>query len=215
MLVWVCSLWLGIGLILAAPAPATATLLYTADAADAVVVQSRRTLRDQTRQSWQVIAFQAVRPPSDPFPPIVSLRLIGFPGQTQVDHLIPANLTDETGRGWQLIDRTDRIIGSPPPSVAEYDLSPVLSDLPLDRRLQLAVPTLQSAPVVLGIPPALVREWQTVATTRAQQLMDQCDRFPLEARQNPQFPDWTGCRIKAATAAEEEPGLVDAIESSN
>lgn len=187
------SLFLWLGIAGWTIPPAAAALLYTADTANAIVVQSRRTLRDQSRQSWQVIAFQAVRPDVLPSS-TVALRLVGFPGQSQIDHAIPANLTDETGQGWQLSDRTDRIIGSPPPSVAEYDLQPILASLPTDRRLQLAVPTSQQ-PIVLGIPPALVQEWQTVAATTAAQLIDRCEVFPLEARQNPQFPAWTGCRL--------------------
>ena len=64
------------GLALLSP-PAIATVLYTADTSGSVIVQSRRTLRDQYHYSWQAIAFKPISPDGSG---ALSLRLVGFPG---------------------------------------------------------------------------------------------------------------------------------------
>lgn len=192
------SQWTAIALIIllgftAFSAPALASILRTADTG-AIVVQSRRTLRDQHRQSWQVIAFKRVQP--DAPEEAIYLRLVAFPGSVAIDHPQPILLSNVQGQVWSAADRSDQIALSAQPSVGQsvgqYELQAVLSTLP-DQTLRLEVPTLQEA-IVLRIPPALIQEWQTVAQSEASQLVKNCDRFPLEARQNPDFPEWTGCR---------------------
>lgn len=179
-----------------APKSAAATVLYTADAANAIVVQSRRTIRDQERQSWQVIAFKSVRTDEQDLP--LTLRVVGFPGGPAIAHPEPGQLIDLQQRVWLLPDRSAQVAVDPalPFSLGQYDLAAVLRQLPTTQRLQLQLPTADAAnPIVLSIPPALIHEWQTVAAAAASDLVNRCDLFPMEARQNPKFPLWTGCRL--------------------
>jgi hypothetical protein len=178
------------------PKSAAATVLHTADAANAIVVQSRRTIRDQQRQSWQVIAFKSVRPDMQDLP--LTLRVVGFPGGPALAHPEPGQLIDLQHRVWPLPDRSAQVAVDPALSfsLGQYDLAAVLGHLPTAQRLQLQLPTADAAnPIVLPIPPALIHEWQTVAAVAASDLVNQCDLFPMEARQNPKFPLWTGCRL--------------------
>ncbi len=172
--------------------PAHASLLRTADSG-AIVVQSRRTLRDQHRQSWQVIAFKRVQP--DAPEEAIYLRLVAFPGSVAIDHPQPILLSNVQGQVWTAADRSDQITVAQPSvgqSVGQYELQAILSALP-DQTLRLEVPTAQEA-IVLRIPPALIQEWQAVAQSESSQLVNACAQFPLEARQNSAFPEWTGCR---------------------
>ena len=176
--------------------PALASILRTADSG-AIVVQSRRTVRDQHRQSWQVIAFKRVQP--DAADEAIYLRLVAFPGSVAIDHPQPILLSNVQGQVWTAADRSDQISVSAQPSirqsVGQYELQAVLPALS-DQTLRLEIPIVDQDAIVLRIPPALIQEWQTVAQTVAEQLVKDCDRFPLEARQNPAFPEWTGCRVE-------------------
>lgn len=190
---WVGLFWLG-GLVTAAPA--TASILWTA-ASDTVVVQSRRTLRDQHAQSWQVIAFKQLQQNIDS--DAVYLRLIGFPGRAEIAHSKPIVLTDWQDQTWMLNDCSDQIAAMLEfqPNAGQYDFQ-LVSQLPTQLPLQLALPMVNHPPVVLRIPAVLIREWQTVAEAKASQVINHCELFPLEARQNPNFPQWTGCQIHAS-----------------
>lgn len=175
---------------------AIASILRTADTSGAIVVQSRRTLRDSDRQSWQVIAFKRVQP--DGLDDSVNLRLVGFSNQIEIAHPQPILLMDIQGRGWTAADVSDQIaVAFPQPTVGQYQLQPVLSELSTDQPLRLEVLTQAGEVIVLRIPPALIQEWQSVASVNASQLVKACDLFPLEARQNPAFPNWTGCGLAA------------------
>jgi hypothetical protein len=176
-------------------APASASILRTADASGAIVVQSRRTLRDQNRQSWQVIAFKPVHP--DRPNQSIALRLVGFPERTKIAHPSPIALIDFQAQTWTVADRSDQISADLNllANTGQYDLQSVLPHLPTQQRLRLEVPTLEQETLVLKIPPALIAEWQQVAASEASQLVEQCKQFPLEARRNPAFPAWTSCQL--------------------
>jgi hypothetical protein len=182
-------LWLGGGYL----SPASASILRTADTADAIVVQSRRTLWDAKHHSWQVIAFKRVQPG---VAETIQLRLVAFPNRGKIAHPQPLRLSDIQEQAWLLDDRSDQIsvMATTLDTVGQYDLEAVLAQLPT-QRLRLEIPIVDHDPIGLRIAPSLIQEWQAVAQTEASQLIDTCDQFPLEARHNPAFPAWTHCRI--------------------
>lgn len=194
-LVALVVLFLSVLFLTSTPA-ATAAVLYTADTSGSVIVQSRRTLRDQDRYSWQVIAFKQIQ--ADTREGGVYLRLVGFPGAVEIDHSQPITLTDPKGGVLTMDDHSDRIaVGVPSqPHVGQYDLQAALPNLPTEYRLQLQIATRQSAPILLQIPPALIQEWQTVVNTHHGDVVRACDKFPVEAQQNPAFPAWVECFSK-------------------
>ncbi len=171
--------------------PADAAILYNADTAGAVVLQSRRTLRDQNQYSWQVIAFKSVG--ADQRESAVSLRLVGFPGAVELDPSQPVRLSAPAGE-LLLANISDQILlKAPQPHVGQYDLQSALPNLPTASRLDLHIPT-QTAELVLPISPALIAEWQTVVNTHYADLVGACNQFPTEAKRNSAFPVWLGCR---------------------
>ena len=171
--------------------PASATILYTADTSGSVIVQSRRTLRDQNHSSWQAIAFKPVR--ADGMGAL-SLRLVGFPGVAEIAHPQAITLTNPQGQSLSVADISDQISANlpPQPHVGQYDLQASLPQS-IDYRLQLALPT---RPVtLLQLSPALLQEWQTIATIQPRDLIHACTKFPIEAQHHPDFPAWVGCPI--------------------
>jgi Protein of unknown function (DUF3122) len=176
--------------------PAMASILRTADTSGAIVVQSRRTVRDPARQSWQVIAYKRVQP--NGLDQSMYLRLVGFSNRIEIAHSQPIILMDVQGHMWTAADVSDQIlVTSPQPTVGQYQLQSVLSELSAYQPLRLEVPTQNGEAIVLRIPPALIQEWQSIAQVDANQLIEACNLFPLEARQSPAFPEWTGCRLEA------------------
>lgn len=190
LLVLTTMLWLS-----SLPVPSTAaSILYTADTTGAIVVQSRRTIRDQVGHSWQVIAFKRMWPHHvEP----IYLRLVGFPGQVELAHPSSIQLVDAGLRTWTLADRTAQISTAMAsfPTVGQYELQDVLSELPIDQRLDLQLQTLEPASINLRLPTGLIKEWKRMADIEAIRLGHFCDQFPIEARQNPEFPAWTGCQM--------------------
>jgi Protein of unknown function (DUF3122) len=179
--------------------PAIATVLYTADPSGSVIVQSRRTLRDQYHYSWQAIAFKPIL--SDGRVGDLSLRLVGFPGVVEIAHPQAIVLTNPQGQSIFITDISDQISAQsstkvpPQPHVGQYDLQASLSQLSIDYRLQLELPTrpLTQPPTRLQLSPALLQEWQAIANTQPHDLIHACHKFPIEAQHNPDFPSWVGC----------------------
>lgn len=175
---------------------ADASILYTADTSGSVIVQSRRTVRDQDRYSWQVIAFKQIQ--ADTREGEVYLRLVGFPGAVEINHSQPITLTSPKGETLTIDTLADQIaIGLPAqPHVGQYHLQAALPNLPTEYRLQLDLPTAQPPAITLQIPPALIQEWQTVVNTHHGDVVHACSKFPVEAQQNSAFPAWVECFSK-------------------
>lgn len=188
--VWILSLLLFWVLF---SATAAATLLYTADTGGAVLVQSRRTIKDQDRRSWQVIAFKPIQANQEG---TVALRLVGFPEAVSLDHHQPITFTNWQYQRYSAANISDRIsrTGPVPLHVGQYDLQTVLSNLPSEP-LQLHLATVDQTEILMSIPPALVQEWQRIANTHVADVQRTCDRFPKEARQNPDFPGRVNCSM--------------------
>lgn len=185
---WLIALLLGIGWLGANAVDAA--VLYTADSSGAVLVQSRWSLRDTDRHSWQVIVFKQVQP--DGREADLVLRLVGFPGVVELAHPQPIAFVDLRGQSQVATDRSEQISAHVPPHVGQYDLQSVLLQLPFER-LQLEMPLLNSAGASIRISPAMLEEWQKIAALHYRDLQHACDKFPREARLNPAFPVWVGC----------------------
>jgi Protein of unknown function (DUF3122) len=181
------------GLTLLVP-PAIATVLYTADPSGSVIVQSRRTLRDQNHYSWQAIAFKPIL--ADGRVGGLALRLVGFPGMVEIVHPQAIVLTRPQGQRILIADISEQISANlpPQPHVGQYDLQAALPQS-IDYRLQLELPTrpLTQPPTRLQLSPALLQEWQAIANIQPGDVIRACDKFPIEAQHHPDFPGWVGC----------------------
>ena len=118
--------------------------------------RSLESLRDYDSQTWQIIVY-----PSSKVSNNLILRIVGYPGSLRIDH--PTSLLVNSGRkAWELKDITTRNKAKSETlndSVAEFDLSPLISELHKNRPLRLNLPGLIND---LPIPPFLVGEWRTL-----------------------------------------------------
>lgn len=143
---------------------ASATIRQLEEAPGQLVYQSRQTLRDQHGKSWQAIAFKRIRPDGSTF---FYLRLVGFPGIAEIDRSQPLELTDSLGNTLTANDASQQIFTDaavPEPNVGQYDLAPIISELPAAIPLKLTLPTTQDKPIELLVSPDLVQEWQALFT---------------------------------------------------
>ena len=121
------------------------------------IKRSLESLRDLDYQTWQMIVY-----PSSKDSKKLILRIVGYPGSLRIDH--PTNLIVNSGRKtWDLKDITKKsktnveILND---SAAEFDISPLISELNKNRPLRLRLPGLINE---LPIPPYLVSEWRSLA----------------------------------------------------
>ncbi|MGA7933034.1 MAG: DUF3122 domain-containing protein [Kovacikia sp.] len=158
----VLGLLLGLGML--NPPSAAAAIRQLEEAPGQVVYQSRQTLKDQHGSSWQAIAFKRIRANGQTS---FELRLVGFPGVVGIDRSQPLTLTNSLGKTLTAADASSQIFSaaaSPEPNVGQYDLQPLLPQLPVGIPLKLTLPTLKGEAVSLSVSPLLIEEWQTVAS---------------------------------------------------
>jgi hypothetical protein len=126
-----------------------------------ITVRSLESLRDLDYQSWQLVAYRSG--PALAGTPI-TLRIVGYPGRVRLDH--PTPLQVRSGRRhWELADTTlsrPQLAGDGRAAAAEFDLTPLLSDLQVDRPLRLRLPGVFTE---LPVPPFVVVEWRRLTTT--------------------------------------------------
>jgi hypothetical protein len=161
--VLVLSVSLGLGLV--TTPHAAAVIRQLEEAPGQIVYQSRQTLRDRHGNSWQAIAFKRIRPDGKTS---FSLRLVGFPGVVEIDRTQPLSLSNSLGKTLTAIDTSSTIFTEsavPEPNVGQYDLEPLLPQLQSEIPLKLTLPTIGGEEINLLIPPFLVQEWQTVASS--------------------------------------------------
>jgi hypothetical protein len=144
-------------LLLAAPS-SDAQLHEHANEDGTAVVRSLESLRDLDDQSWQVVAYRDGPPGTG-----ITLRIVGYPGKVRLDH--PTSLTVDSGRRrWQLSDRTlanPALASDARDAAAEFDLSPLITDLEQNRPLRLQLPGVF---VELPVPPLVVAEWRSLSS---------------------------------------------------
>ncbi|MBE9136442.1 DUF3122 domain-containing protein [Nodosilinea sp. LEGE 07088] len=150
--------------VLVYPWPAQAAIRQLEEAPGQVVYQSRQTVSDQHGNTWQAIAFNRIRPDGSTR---FYLRLVGFPGTAEIDRERPLTLITSLGQSLTAADASSDIFtdaSAPEANVGQYDLQPIVSQLPAAIPLQLRLPNLAADDVVLPIAPSVIQEWKTTAT---------------------------------------------------
>jgi hypothetical protein len=157
---WLAAILLAVLVLLGSPAGVHAQIQASPMETGTGLVRSLESLRDLDYQSWQVVAYR--QGPARPNAP-VTLRIVGYPGRVRLDH--PTPLEARSGRRhWRLEDITlasAKLSADNRAAAAEFDLSPLLADLRLDRPLRLELPGVF---VELPVPPYVVAEWRSLTT---------------------------------------------------
>ncbi|MBF2079616.1 MAG: DUF3122 domain-containing protein [Synechococcales cyanobacterium T60_A2020_003] len=149
--------------ILFSSAPALAAIRQLEETPGQFVYQSRQGVQDQQGDRWQVIAFNRVRPDGSTS---FYVRLVGFPGSVDIDRSRPLILTPTVGESFTAEDASSQIFtdaSAPESNVGQYDLQPLVADLPTAIPMQMTLPVLNQEDRLLPVSPSLIQEWKTVA----------------------------------------------------
>ncbi|MCA1903901.1 MAG: DUF3122 domain-containing protein [Cyanobacteria bacterium KgW148] len=138
-------LWLG------TPDPGYAMVRTTQEAPNQILIQSRHQLKDNQRSVWQVILFARQQE--------LQLRLVCFPDRYHFRH--PDPLVLETISGAKFEAQDDFPKGETVTNVGQFNLLPVIKEIPKDQRLILTLP-LQEGDIQVLVPAAVIVEWQSV-----------------------------------------------------
>lgn len=154
------SLLLGLCLAFTGMPGAIASIHTYPDKGQQVMYRSLQTLRDERGQAWQTVFYKRVK---DGVVGSLHLRLVGFPGVTELVHPRSLHIINGTGKAWDAPDvfaasNLKPELGS---HVGEYDLKPVIDVLGTQRPLWLEIP-LAEATTTIPVPPFAVREWQQI-----------------------------------------------------
>jgi len=150
---------LSLGLFPLTASPAWALIHAHPDETTATgVVRSLESLRDLDYQSWQVVAYREGPPRQNA---AITLRIVSYPGRVRLDHPTPLLVTGGR-RLWELADTTlssPKLAGDGRAAAAEFDLTPLLTDLENNRPLRLELPGVFTE---LPVPPYVVKEWRSL-----------------------------------------------------
>lgn len=141
--------------------PAMASVHTYPEAPGQVMYRSLQSLRDASDNAWQAILFKRIKLGQVES---LHLRLVGFPGVTELAHPNPLQITGGTGEAWTAVDVFAE--SSLPANVGEYDLLEVMTELDKNTPLRLSLPLKGERVVDLLVPPFAVREWRRVFDTK-------------------------------------------------
>ncbi len=122
--------------------------------------RSEQVLSDRAGNKWQVMFFTPVD-----LSPVTSLnlRLSGLYSSLRIQPQKPLVISTSGDR----LEATDIFLDKPPlPSIGQYDLQHIFSQLPTEELL-LEIPLENGQSTHLPIPQAVVQEWQAVAAKNA------------------------------------------------
>ncbi|MFM7395219.1 MAG: DUF3122 domain-containing protein [Cyanobium sp.] len=155
---WLAAVLLCLLVWLGSPSGAHAQIQASPMETGTGLVRSLESLRDLDYQSWQVVAYR--QGPARAGAPI-TLRIVSYPGRVRLNH--PTSLEVRAGRRhWQLDDITlasSKLAGDNRAAAAEFDLTPLLVDLQLNRPLRLRLACVFEE---LPVPPYVVAEWRSL-----------------------------------------------------
>lgn len=137
--------------------PAIAAISQLEEAPGTILYRSQQRLQDQTGRTWQVVLFKQIYPDHTAS---VQLRLVGLPGAAEVAHPKPLKLQVN---GRFVVTAADVFLQeAPAPSVGQYNVEPVIAELPADDLL-MSIPLIGDRSLRVQVPRSVVQEWQDVA----------------------------------------------------
>jgi hypothetical protein len=143
--------------------PVLASVIKLEEKPGQILYQSRQKLFDSYHRTWQAIAFKRILPNGENS---FKLRLVGFPGAVEILHPHSLSIKIPNGKIFEAADISDEPFTDSVPAgnVGQYDLKPIIFQLPSQLQLGLSLATQDGSQVNLGVSPLIVQEWQEVAT---------------------------------------------------
>ena len=135
--------------------PAMALLRQHHETENVLRYHAQDSLKDRDGNTWQVLLFPDNLQSSTTN---YYLRLVGFPDINSFIH--PQSLEIITSQGTILTATDNYGQSAPAPNVGQYDLTPIIAQIPNQGSLKLSVPLLQNRELSLKIPSKVLAEWQ-------------------------------------------------------
>lgn len=133
--------------------PAIALLRQHHETPGVLRYHAHDSLKDRDGNTWQVLLF----PDKTHSATAYYLRLVGFPGVSSLPHPQSLEIMTES----KILTAKDVYADfAPAPNVGQYDLTPILKQLPTKGGLKLAVPLADYRQLALKISPEVLAEWQ-------------------------------------------------------
>lgn len=148
-------------LMLGNSAPAFASIHKYPESPTQVMYRSQQSLRDISDKAWQAVLFKRLKLDQVD---CVHLRLVGFPGITEVAHPRQLQITTGTGEAWMAADVGAE--SSLPANVGEYDILEMINQLDSNTPLRLSLPLKNQRSVELLVPAFAVQEWRSLVSYR-------------------------------------------------
>ncbi|MBD1913482.1 MULTISPECIES: DUF3122 domain-containing protein [unclassified Leptolyngbya] len=161
-LVALCCWFASVNGAFAATLPGAIATIHTyPEVGTQVMYRSLQALRDASDQSWQTVFYKRVK---DGMVQSIHLRLVGFPGVTELVHPRSLQFSDRNGHTWEAPDifAESNLDPNLATNVGEYDVIPVVQAFETGRSLWLQVSVTGGETVEIPVPPFAVREWQQV-----------------------------------------------------
>ena len=137
------------------PLPATALLRQHHETENVLRYHAQDSLKDRDGNTWQVLLFpDSLQTSSTNY----YLRLVGFPGVNSFLH--PQSLEIITNQGKVLTATDSYPESAPAPNVGQYNLTPLVGQIPSKGSLKLSVPLKYDRELALKIPSEVLAEWQ-------------------------------------------------------
>jgi hypothetical protein len=144
-------------LLVSNPQPAVASIHKYPESTMQTMYRSQQSLQDDRDRAWQLILFKRMKLGQLDS---VHLRLVGFPGKTEVARTQPLKITTRSKEVWTANNLVEQL--ELPVNVGEYDLLKVMAQLDTDLPLQLELSLHNGEATKLLVPPFVVREWRSL-----------------------------------------------------
>jgi hypothetical protein len=134
---------------------ATALLRQHHESPGVLRYHAQDSLKDRHGNTWQVLLFPENTQNDQT---TYYLRLVGFPGVNSFNHPEALEILTSGGKIFTATDAYTQL--APVPNVGQYDLTSIISQLPVKQSLKLSVPLQDNRELALKIPPEVLTEWQ-------------------------------------------------------
>ena len=134
--------------------PATALLRQHHETENVLRYHAQDSLKDRDGNTWQVLLFPDN---SKSTATTYYLRLVGFPDLNSFIH--PQSLEILTSQGKVLTAADSYPESAPAPNVGQYDLTPIVTQIPNRGSLKLSIPLANNRELALKIPSEVLAEW--------------------------------------------------------
>lgn len=150
---------LGIGLFFNGITPAIASVRELQEAPGQILYQSHQTLRDNQKNSWQVVFFKRVKEDNSTK---INLRLVGFPDLIEFAHPEDLSIKISSDLILKAPDIFPNETKSPAPNVGQYDFKELVNQLETNNLWLLELPLKNNKKITLKIPYFVIQDWLNV-----------------------------------------------------